>query len=169
MTENVLGRLFEMNNWANRAIIEACSALDLERLDEKPRADSERSVRQVLTHLVEAQRGYLALLTLPPEARDADPVPFGDLAESARESGEALLSLARGGGGADSETTLDTTDGYRAEPWVVLAQAMIHAMEHRRQICGMLRALGEEPPRLDGWAYGEATGALIRLRDGDDG
>jgi uncharacterized damage-inducible protein DinB len=44
----------------------------------------------------------------------------------------------------------------------VFVQAINHGAEHRRQVCGILRALGVEPPRLDGWAFGEATGAVVR-------
>jgi uncharacterized damage-inducible protein DinB len=163
MTESILDRLFAHSDWANRVIIDVCSALDPAGLDAVPLADSDWSIRRALTHLVEAQRGYLSLLTLPPDAREDAPVPFAGLAESARESGEALRSLARGASGAGAGPWLDTTDGYRVEPWVVLVQALNHATDHRRQICGMLRALGETAPRLDGWAFGEATGALVRV------
>jgi uncharacterized damage-inducible protein DinB len=49
------------------------------------------------------------------------------------------------------------------EPWVVLVQIINHATEHREQISSMLSALGVTPPILDGWAYGEATNALIPI------
>jgi uncharacterized damage-inducible protein DinB len=44
-----------------------------------------------------------------------------------------------------------------------MVQAINHATEHREQISSMLTALGVTPPDLDGWAYGEATGALIPI------
>jgi uncharacterized damage-inducible protein DinB len=47
------------------------------------------------------------------------------------------------------------------EPWVVIVQIINHATEHREQICSMLNALGITPPDMDGWAYGEATEALV--------
>lgn len=35
----------------------------------------------------------------------------------------------------------------------VLAQAVYHGVEHRTQVCTVLRALGIDPPALDAWAY----------------
>ena len=154
---NTLAKLFEHNNWANLQIIEVCSALGDEQLD-APQPASTWSIRDTLSHLVESQRGYLALLTLPPEARQHAPLSFAELAESATASGEGLLALACG---ERLETRLKTTDGYVVEPWVVMLQAINHATDHRRQISGMLRAMGVTPPRLDGWAFGEAGGALV--------
>jgi len=42
-------------------------------------------------------------------------------------------------------------------------QVINHAHEHREQICSMLNALGVTPPDMDGWAFGEATGALVPI------
>jgi uncharacterized damage-inducible protein DinB len=44
-----------------------------------------------------------------------------------------------------------------------VVQVINHAAEHREQICSVLSALGVTPPDLDGWAYGEATKALIPI------
>ena len=69
MTENILGKLFEHNNWANLQIIQACSALSDEQLDAEPQSATMGTIRATLTHLAGAQAGYLSLLTLPVEAR----------------------------------------------------------------------------------------------------
>ena len=69
MTENFLVKLFEHNNWANQRIIQACSALSGEQLDAVPQSVTKGNIRETLSHLVTSQRGYLALLTLPVEAR----------------------------------------------------------------------------------------------------
>lgn len=45
----------------------------------------------------------------------------------------------------------------------IAGQAVQHGTEHRRQVCCLLRALGIEPPRLDGWGFGEAEGAVVRV------
>ena len=169
MTENGLARLFEHNNWANDQIIKACSALSGEKLDAKPQPTTTWSIRFTLSHLVESQQGYLSLLTLPPEARRHVALSFAEWEESARKSGEKLLALARDETGEDLETRVRTTDGYMVEPWVVMVQAINHATEHRRQISGMLRALGETPPVLDGWSFGEATSALVPIPEGREG
>ena len=84
-----------------------------------------------MLHLVGSQQGYLALLTLPIEARPHASPAFAGLQEAARLSGEGLLALARGEPGKHPETRLRTTDGYFVEPWVVMLQVINHAAEHR--------------------------------------
>jgi uncharacterized damage-inducible protein DinB len=95
MTGNLLEKLLEHNNWANQKIIQACFALSDEQLDAEPHSATKGNIRDTLLHLVTSQRGYLALLTLPLEARPTGPLKFAELQESARISGEGLLSLAR--------------------------------------------------------------------------
>lgn len=162
MSENFLEKLFEHNNWANQAIIQACSTLSDEQLDAEPQSVTKGSIRSTLLHLVTAQRGYLALLTFPVETRLQALTPITDLVESARTSGEGLLALARG----DREpydSRLTTADGFYVEPWVVMLQVINHAHEHREQICSMISALGITPPNLDGWSHGEASNALLPI------
>jgi uncharacterized damage-inducible protein DinB len=163
MTENILEKLFEHNNWANLQIIQACSALSDEQLDAEPQSATKGSIRRTLLHLVSSQRGYLSLLTLPVEARLQAPPAITDLEQAARLSGEGLLALARDESSKPLKTQLQTTDGYFVEPWVVMVQAINHATEHREQIKSMLSALGVTPPDIDGWDYGEATKALILI------
>ena len=163
MTENFLVKIFEHNNWANMQIIEACSALSDEKLDTEPQSATKGNIRNTLMHLVSAQRGYLALLTLPVEERLRGAPSITDLQESARASGEGLLALLRGESGNFPETRLQTTDGYYVEPWVVMVQIINHATEHREQIKSMLSSLGVTPPNIDGWDYGEATNTLVHL------
>ena len=163
MTENILGKLFEHNNWANLRIIEACSALSDEQLDAEPQSATKGSIRHTLVHLVASQQGYLSLLTLPVEARLGVPPAFAELQKAASISGAGLLALARDGPGKPLKTQLQTKDGYLVEPWVVMVQAINHATEHREQISSMLSALGVTPPDLDGWSYGEVTNALTPI------
>ncbi len=163
MTDDFLTKLFEHNNWANEQIIAACAALNDEQLDAEPVSATVGSIRSTLLHLVSAQRNYLSLLTLPVEARPATPIAFAELQESARMSGEALLALVRDGSGSLSEARLQTRDGHYTKPWPVIVQIINHATEHREQIKSMLSALGMTPPDIDGWSYGEISGALVPL------
>jgi len=162
MTENILARLFEHDNWANLQIIEACSALSAEQLDAEPQSATKGSIRGTMSHLVASQRGYLALLTLPVEARPTAPLAFEELQESARISGEGLLSLAKDES-TISKIQLQTRDGFYVEPWVVMLQIINHATEHREQIKSMLSSLGLTPPEIDGWDFGVVTNALIPM------
>lgn len=163
MTENILARLFEHNNWANQKIMEVCLTLTDEQLDAPPRSATEGSIRSTLTHLVSAQHGYLRLLTLPLEERkDRVTLQFDELQESLKSSGERLLELARDESKLPT-TRLRTRDDYRVEPWVVMIQIINHATEHREQIKSMLTALGIEPPSIDGWDYGDVMKALVPM------
>ena len=141
MSETMLVKVFEHNNWANMAIIEACAALRDEQLDAEPQSATFGSIRLTLVHLVASQQGYLSLLTLPIEARrDARPA-FAELQKAASSSGEGLLALARDQPSKHLTTQLRTTDGYLVAPWVVMVQAITHATERREQISSMLSAL----------------------------
>ena len=161
MKESFLVKLFEHNNWANLQIIQACAPLSNEQLDAEPQSASKGSIRQTLLHLVSAQLSYLKTLTLPVDARrEATSVVFADLHEAIALSGERLLALARGELPINL-SKIQTRDGYLVEPWVIMVQIINHATEHREQIKNMLSALGITPPGVDGWDYGEVTGALI--------
>jgi len=163
MTENFLEKLFEHNHWANTKIIQACAVLSDAQLDAEPPSAAKGSIRLTLVHLVTGQHNYLRTLTLPLAARlNAPTIAFADLQESASNSGAGLLALARGEQ-KPLQPQLQTKDGYLAEPWVIMVQAINHATEHREQIKSMLTSLGITPPDIDGWDYGEATGALIPI------
>lgn len=161
MNTDHLIKMFEHNNWANQQIIQACTTLSGEQLDARPRSATLGSICETLLHLVAAQQGYLSLLTLPVEERiDVHP-EFGNLQESTRMSGEALLALLKDETGKLPKTRIRTKRGYLVEPWVVLLQVINHASEHREQINSMLSELQLPHPDLDCWTYGEAVHALI--------
>jgi uncharacterized damage-inducible protein DinB len=163
MAEDFLVKMFEHNNWANQKIIEACYGLTDEQLDAEPHSITKGTIRRTLVHLVSSQEGYLRTLTLPVEERlNPRTVPFAELEESARLSGEGLLALAKGER-SPLESRLRTRDGHYTEAWVVILQVINHATEHREQIKSMLSALGVSPPDIDGWDYGFATNTLVPI------
>lgn len=163
MTENFLVKIFEHNNWANQKIIEACYALSEEQVDAEPQSVTKGTIRGTLVHLVSSQESYLRTLTVPRGERlHPRTVPFAELEESARISGEGLLTLASGEQ-KPFEPRLKTRDGFYTEPGIVMLQVINHATEHREQIKSMLSALGVIPPDIDGWGYGMATNALILI------
>lgn len=164
MSEDLLVKLFEHNNWANMQIIQACYALSDEQLDAEPQSATSGSIRSTLSHLVRSQYGYLRTLTLPvEERRQRVELAFEELQDSARLSGEGLLALLRDASGKFPNTRLRTTDDFYVEPWVLIVQIINHATEHREQIKSMLSALGVTPPNIDGWDYGEVTKALVPM------
>ena len=171
MTANILGKLFEHNNWANLQIIQACAALSDEQLDAEPKSATKGSIRSTLLHLVNSQRGYLRLLTLPLEER-LEPLPtppFAELQKFSSSSGEALLALARDEAGMPVKGKIQTRDGFLVEPWVIMLQVINHATEHREQIKSMLTSLGVTPPNIDGWDFGDYTHANIPIENANKG
>jgi uncharacterized damage-inducible protein DinB len=161
MTENVLGRLFEHNNWANHRILEVCAALTDEQLDARPQSATKGTIRETLEHLVSAQQRYIDRLAGREQRFEWKSSPtLNDLQQVAKASGEELLALAKSAPGGMPQDALKTRDGTLVEPWVLMVQVINHATEHREQINSMLTALGLTPPDMDGWTYGEATGGL---------
>ena len=49
-------------------------------------------------------------------------------------------------------------DQLRGRGGLDLAQVLHHGTDHRSQVCTALTSFGIEPPEIDLWAYGEATG-----------
>lgn len=162
MSENILAKLFEHNQWANQKILQACYDLSDQQLDAQAQSATKGNIRETLVHLVSSQRGYLALLTLPVDERPTTPLTFAELPASAHNSGEGLLALAKGER-TFFATRLTTRDGHYTEPWVVMLQVINHATEHREQIKSMLSALGVTPPDVDGWDYGIESEALVPI------
>lgn len=163
--ERLFLEMLEHNDWANRVLMAACAELSDSQMDAAPHALlGPWSVRTTLLHLADAQRGYLEILAgagrpEPPRTNDAE-----SIARSLRDSGEGLAAFARDDSSLFSRPGIRTGDGYVVAPWVVLVQAINHAHDHRRQVCGLLRALGRTPPRIDGWGFGEAVGAVTESR-----
>lgn len=162
VSRGALSRIVEHSDWANATLIRACASLTDEQLDATPRSPRERSIRQVLVHLVESQVGYASMLAPGRGRGGALGSSLADLARAADDSGRTLQALVDDADSVAWDSDMRTDDGYVVRRWAVFVQAINHGAEHRRQVCGILRALGVEPPRLDGWAFGEATGAVVR-------
>ncbi len=162
MTENLLARLFEHNQWANERIIEACAALTDEQLDTPPTTATMGTIRQTLIHLVGSEAWYLNRLTGAEPAHDLKTEPtFENLRQTAEAAGAGLLALAREPASKDWLQQYTASDGWIVTPWVLMVQVINHATEHREQIKSMLTALGHTPPEIDGWDYGFAAGGLL--------
>ncbi|MCB8968338.1 MAG: DinB family protein [Ardenticatenaceae bacterium] len=162
MTENILARLIEHNNWATLQIFDVCATLTAAQLDFEPQSAVRGTIRETLRHLVLSQEDYTAMLTTfdhPPE-REVMPT-LVELREIVVQSGRELVALVQDFSSKSLQSQIQVSDGYRVEPWVFIVQAINHATEHREQIKSILSALGVEPPRIDGWMYGRLENALI--------
>jgi uncharacterized damage-inducible protein DinB len=163
MNKNILTGLFEHNNWANLQIIQACYSLSEEQLDAEPQTITKGSIRSTLQHLINSQEDYLSqLMGIEPRFDWQTPPNFDELRQAATNTGEGLIALTRDESSKSLQIKFEK-DGYSVEPWLVMVQAINHATEHREQIKSMLSNLGITPPRIDGWAYGRITNALVQL------
>ncbi len=162
MTENILARLVEHNNWANSQIFDACETLKVEQLDFQPQSSVRGTIRETLQHLVLSQEDYTSMLISfnhPPEREPLLTLP--ELREVADKSGQQLLSLVQDSSNKLLQAQIHISDCYTVEPWVIIVQVINHATEHREQIKSIMSVLGVEPPRIDGWKYGRSKNALI--------
>src|SRR5205809_724402 len=62
----------------------------------------------------------------------------------------------------DPDRTIEGKDrsgrAFTVKAGLIVAQTLNHGNEHRAQIYTILTTIGVQPPDLDGWSYGEATG-----------
>ena len=161
MAENIAIRLIEHNNWANLQLLEACEALTEAQLDLQPKTAVFGSIRETLQHIVLSQEDYVSMLaTLDHPVERENVLAFSELREMVEQSGRELLSLLQKFPGKLLQSQLHLKDGYKVAPWVFLVQVINHATEHREQIKSVISGFGIEPPRIDGWKFGEQQEAL---------
>jgi len=155
-----LQQLFRFNRWANRRILAACVDLTPEQLA----ADCVGTYGQLhvtLAHLAAAEAGYVHRLSAEPrilEWRDpAPPPPVATLADTLEVTGTRLITLAATIPD-DHIARFRTLDGEDVEipGWVLLAQSVDHAREHRSHVATILTQLGLTPPDIDLWAFDES-------------
>ncbi len=158
---------FEHSTWANEGLINVCGSLPADQLDAAGQ-QAYGSIRETLVHLVMTEQVYIRRLGGEPLSdviAEGDRPGFDVLKRAARASGELLAAMAASG---DAGWTVDGDTDYgvhfEGEAVVLLVQVLSHSAGHRAQIIGMLSALGAGPAeldeQLDGWSWGEATGAL---------
>ncbi len=145
--------------WATARVLDTCEALTDEQL-RTPAPGTYGPILDTLRHLVSTDGWYLTFFrdwtNLVDEAAD---VTIAELRAANTTNGEAWMELLAGE--PDGETdTVEEGDGWRfhAPAGFRLAQTVHHGTDHRSQICTALTSLGVEPPEIDLWAYGEATG-----------
>ncbi len=158
---------FRHNAWATRELLRFCGTLSPEQLDATT-PGAYGSIRETLAHIVRAERLYRSLLDAEPEWERPDGSTGLDVLEDRAEDMAAFWEtfLARP---LDTERVLENADEQettRVAAGVLVAQVLNHGNEHRDQICTILTTLGVQPPTLDGWTYGEATGRVTVTRAG---
>ena len=150
------------NQWATGRLLAFCRDL---RLTEAQRAargvGTYGGILATLGHVVSTDASYLhALLGRAPSwAKDTSTPDLAGLAARAEES--ARLWEEWLAGPIDVERVIVVDEGTReVRAGIFLAQALNHSNHHRAQVCWMLKGLGVQPPDLQAWEYGWASGRL---------
>ena len=159
---SLMGDAMAHHLWATDRLIDACSQLSDEQL-QQPAAGIYGSVLQTFRHMVETDRWYLGFFPgdpgkLPtiPEEND---MTLDQMREEMARNAEAWTQILGEGPDPDADLPELTPEWeFHVPVGFRLAQAAHHGTDHRSQICTALTALGVEPPQIDVWAFGEATG-----------
>ena len=154
-TTDSLTMLFSHNLWANLSLLEQCAALTSEQLDASI-TGTYGSIRRTLQHIVVAEQLYFSFISTGQRynrPKDAPPMTFAEMVESARTTGAGLIGWAPRVQADDM--AIDDWDGtpHDLPKTLILTQAINHATEHRTQIKAILTQLGIQPLELDGWTY----------------
>ena len=149
----------EHHIWATERVLETCASLSREQLVATV-PGTYGPIIATLAHLVGTDGWYLTFFLdfENPIGEDPD-VTIDQLRAANAANGERWRSVIAAE--ADPERdVVEEGDGWRFHTPVGFrfAQTVQHGTDHRSQVCTGLTALGIEPPAIDVWAYGEATG-----------
>jgi uncharacterized damage-inducible protein DinB len=150
------------NSWATRQLLAFCGALTPEQLEVSAEG-TYGSILATLRHLVGAERRYrMRLAGETPEPVDPTATAgLDDLDRMMEQLSRSWDEMAAGEFAPDRVLSwTSTVSGARQEAaaGLLVAQALNHGNEHRAQIYTVLTTIGVEPPDLDAWSYGLATG-----------
>jgi uncharacterized damage-inducible protein DinB len=161
MTGSMLDDAFAHHIWATERLIDTCEALDPQQLDAGA-PGTYGTIHRTLHHLVESDRWYLRFHE--PDQKlgaieEEPPLSLPELRTEWSRNGEAWTQVIA------NQTDPEADSAEQGDGWVFhapvafrLAQVIHHGTDHRSQVCTILSTLGIEPPEIDVWAYGEATG-----------
>jgi uncharacterized damage-inducible protein DinB len=161
-----MAHAFRHHVWATTRLIDACTDLS----DEQPRATVSGTygpIIDTMRHLVGTDSWYLLDLTGDPHRRieDSD-MDLSELRVVMERDGSAWATFLATDPDPDAMVKeIDETDGYERDApiGIRLAQALNHGTDHRSQICTALTSVGVEPPSIDAWDFGVATGAIVEV------
>jgi uncharacterized damage-inducible protein DinB len=159
VTASLLDDAIAHHVWATGVLIDTCGDLTTDQLA-KPVPGTYGSILDTFRHLVGTDAWYLTFFRDEPqrieENSESDLV---ELRTAITSNGKDWMELLASGldGEADVVEHGEGWD-FHSPTGFRLAQVIQHGTDHRSQICTALSSLGVEPPPIDLWAYGEATG-----------
>jgi uncharacterized damage-inducible protein DinB len=155
------------NSWATKQLLEFCGKnLSSEQL-QATSPGNYGTILGTLQHIIGAEGRYRFRLSGEESSWPKKPEETEDLAELQRmhdDTSAFWMELARSD--FDPERTIDVPKPSQGDPFEVkagmlLAQTLNHGNEHRAQIFTILTTIEVEPPDLDGWSWGYATGRFV--------
>jgi uncharacterized damage-inducible protein DinB len=153
---------FRHNAWATLRLLAFCRDLSGEQLRTNI-GGGYGNVLETLRHVLGAEAYYRFLFSgsLPDWDWVEEELPTLDQLERwAADMAAFWEELLAHPIDADAVIVRQHEDGSKRETraGIVLAQALHHGNIHREQVCAILTALGIQPPDLQVWTYGTATG-----------
>jgi uncharacterized damage-inducible protein DinB len=163
---------FRHNSWATRQLLAFCRRLSDEQLAATA-PGALGSLLDTLRHIVTIDGGYYRMLltgAMPDWDWHPDEAPGLDVLEWRAEDSERFWErYLQDPIDPERVITEQIADGVSRETkvGVLLTQVLQHACEHRGQACTIVTSLGLQPPDLQGWAYGVASGRCVIRRAAD--
>ena len=168
VTLELLRLLFQYNQWADRRMVEACSALTNEQFT-RDLGSSFRSVRDTLVHLYGAEWVWNERIEGRSPTSLVAGTGFPDLASvrtKLEEMDNFYIEYVTRLTPQDLERVIHyksfAGDEFSNPLWQTLHQLTNHASYHRGQIITLLRQLGAKPVTTDLIAYYRERAAAAR-------
>lgn len=152
------------HRWANLHLLDVCADMSDDQL-QLTAPGTYGTIAATFQHLVHAERRYLWRLG-GGEGWFSQRRKFPGIAslrELAAANGDQLIETASRIKGTDAVISKWKFGAYRVDRGVILIQALHHGNDHRTHVCTILGVHGIPYGEMDVWAYGEATGAMIRV------
>ena len=164
--EPLLVEAFRYNKWANLHLLDVCGSFTNEQL-QMTAPGTYGTIASTFFHLLAAEQRYLKRLgeAEPLINEVKDPFPgIASLREHAVRSGDKLIEIAPYVSPDEAHDSKTNREGaVKLYSGVVVIQALHHGNDHRTHICTILGHHGLEYGDMDVWAYGDATGGIVRI------
>ena len=161
----LLVEAFRYNKWANLHLLDVCAEFTGEQL-QMSAPGTYGTIASTFLHLLAAEQRYLKRLGAgEPQINERDE-PFPGIAvlrEHAVRSGDMLIEIAPYVSPDEAHETDRDRGRVKLYSGVVVVQALHHGNDHRTHICTILGHNGLTYGDMDVWAYGNATGGIVKV------
>ena len=164
--EPLLVEAFRYNKWANLHLLDVCADFTEEQL-QMTAPGTYGTIASTFFHLLAAEQRYLKRLGGgEPQINERD-TPFPGIAalrKHAVRSGDELIAVAPHVSPDEKHESSTALHGkVILHSGVVVIQALHHGNDHRTHIGTILGHNGLTYGDMDVWAYGEATGGIVKV------